>query len=228
MQTLPADRNHKEATNMDIAKTCAIVGASDFNAEHFLAHPFGFVIAADGGLAHLEACGAHPDMALGDFDSLGYVPERPVVERHPVMKDESDLELAIDRALEFGCADIVLYGALGGRADHTYATQQTMVHAVRHGARVYAVGADHMETVLHGPAALDLPACSAETFSVFAVSDRVEGLCESGSLYETDGLVLTNDLSRGLSNEFTGSPVRITLESGDLIVFLPVLPLVDL
>ena len=53
---------------------------------------FDYVIAVDAGFAHLEAIGAVPDMAVGDFDSLGYVPKCRRVSRHPVKKDKSDME----------------------------------------------------------------------------------------------------------------------------------------
>ena len=41
------------------------------------------VIAADAGLDHLEEQGIVPDLIVGDFDSLGRVPEGKNVLRHP-------------------------------------------------------------------------------------------------------------------------------------------------
>ena len=50
-------------------KTCALVGAADFNAADFVARreagAFDFVIAVDAGFAHLEGIGVAPDMAVG-------------------------------------------------------------------------------------------------------------------------------------------------------------------
>ena len=81
--------------------TCAIVGASpEFNAEDFRARHeagmFEFVIAVDAGFAYLEELGVKPDMAVGDFDSLGYIPKCRRVSRFPVKKDKSDMELALE------------------------------------------------------------------------------------------------------------------------------------
>ena len=108
--------------------TCALVGAVDFNAEDFKARQaageFDYVIAVDAGFAHLEAIGAVPDMAVGDFDSLGYVPKCRRVSRHPVKKDKSDMELAMEKALSWGHDELIVYGALGARLDHTLANLQ--------------------------------------------------------------------------------------------------------
>ena len=60
---------------------------------------FDFVIAVDAGFASLEAIGREADMAIGDFDSLGYVPRCRRVSRHPVKKDKSDMELAMEKAV---------------------------------------------------------------------------------------------------------------------------------
>ena len=107
---------------------CALVGAVDFNAEDFLARhaagAFDFVIAVDAGFAHLEGVGVVPDMAVGDFDSLGYVPKCRRVSRHPVKKDKSDMELAMEKAVTWGHDELVVYGALSGRLDHTLANLQ--------------------------------------------------------------------------------------------------------
>ena len=68
---------------------CILFCAAEFDA---LAQPIGeddFLIAADGGLRHVQALGLTPDAVIGDFDSLGYVPEQAVV--YPVEKDDTCL-----------------------------------------------------------------------------------------------------------------------------------------
>lgn len=69
---------------------CWIVGAADFDGEGFAPQPGDFVIAADGGYAHLQRIGIDPDMVLGDFDSLGAAPQHRCIVRHPVIKDDPD------------------------------------------------------------------------------------------------------------------------------------------
>lgn len=60
--------------------------------------------------------------AIGDFDSGQLEEPLPFpIERHPVAKDETDSELAIMKAKEMGYKTIILWGALGGRLDHTLA-----------------------------------------------------------------------------------------------------------
>src|SRR4051794_1456651 len=64
------------------------------------------VIAADSGLAHARALGVHVDLVIGDLDSVdptdldAAVADGAVVERHPAAKDATDLELALDPALD--------------------------------------------------------------------------------------------------------------------------------
>ena len=81
--------------------TCALVAAGDFNSEHFTKSDaigaFDEVYAVDGGYAFLDAIGREPDVVVGDFDSLGYVPQSQRLHRFPMHKDKSDLELAFDQ-----------------------------------------------------------------------------------------------------------------------------------
>ncbi|HIW76100.1 MULTISPECIES: thiamine diphosphokinase [Gordonibacter] len=205
--------------------TCALVGASDFNAEDFKARYdaglFEFVIAVDAGFAHLEALGIAPDMAVGDFDSLGYVPKCRRVSRHPVKKDKSDMELALEKAVAWDYDELIIYGALGGRLDHTIANLQLFATFSERELYVTAVGDTFALRLLTGPDVLELPDLDAGTVSVLAANDRVRGVIERGLEYSLNDEDLTNRTSRGLSNELTGEPARIAVEEGTLYVFYP-------
>ncbi len=117
---------------------CALVGASEFNAEHFqmmdAAGAFDYVIAVDGGFAHLESIGRQPDMAMGT--SIPWATSRAFpVSRFSSNKDASDMELALRRAKTFGHKEIYVYGGLGGRLDHTLANLQLFSCSARRGLR---------------------------------------------------------------------------------------------
>ena len=77
------------------------------------------IIAADGGLRNAALRGGTPSLVLGDMDSLesAQVPEGARL--YPVRKDATDTMLAIKPGLEEGCREFLLFGALGGRLDHT-------------------------------------------------------------------------------------------------------------
>ena len=120
-------------------KVCMIFCAGGFSG---LLQPMpqdALVIAADGGLRHTEKLGLQPDIILGDFDSLGYVPEGAAV--YPVEKDDTDSMLAIKQGLAQGCDTFYLYGALDGkRLEHTVANFQALQYLADHGAKGYLVG----------------------------------------------------------------------------------------
>ena len=137
--------------------TCALVGATYFNEQDFMARYnegfFDFIIAVDGGFAPLDRLGVAPDMAIGDFDSLGYVPRAKRVSRHPVNKDASDMELALQRAANYRHTDIYVYGGIGGRLDHTLANLQLFAAYSERGFYVTGIAEGFA-------AALPVPMCS--------------------------------------------------------------------
>lgn len=211
----------------EIEFDCALVGAASFDAPHFRNEAYECVVAVDGGFASLEREGVMPNFALGDFDSLGYVPNGVAVERHPSMKDDSDTALALDWARLQGYRGVAVYGALGGRIDHTLATCQALVGASKRAMKAVAVGEGNLMVPLssEGFNVLELPAFEQGIVSVFSMGDRAQGVTESGLKYEVDNVVLSNDVTLGLSNEFVGRPARIRVGSGELMVVLPSMPL---
>ena len=189
--------------------SCALVGAASFDADHFSAEHFDKVIAVDGGFSSLCAIGVTPDFALGDFDSLGHVPQGVPIERHPVMKDDSDTALALEWALAHGMLS-------------------ALVGAARAGMHAVAVGEGNVVVALAGGMSLEIAAKNTGTFSVFSAPDASCGLTECGPLYEVENATLRNDVTLGLSNEFVGKPVSISLEQGAVVVVLPRMPLSDI
>lgn len=204
-------------------RTCALVAASDFNGRHFTdqltAGAFDAVIAVDGGYSRVREAGCAPVAVIGDFDSLGFVPAGEAVIEHPVHKDKSDLELALDYVAEQGFARAVVYGALGGRLDHTVANLQMCARFAERGMGVRLVGADCIVDILVGPATLDLPARESGTVSVFSAVDESRGVTELGMEYTLDDATLTNRTTLGLSNELIGQPASVSVDEGTLFVF---------
>ncbi len=83
------------------------------------------VAAADGGARFLRRIGVVPSLLVGDFDSLpaedlsALAGAGAEVLRHPVRKDATDGELALDEVLRRGAGEVILAGALGA-LDHTW------------------------------------------------------------------------------------------------------------
>ncbi|MCC9623569.1 thiamine diphosphokinase [Thalassospira sp. MA62] len=79
-----------------------------------------FIIGVDGGYQRLLDEGIVPDVVVGDFDSyVGPPPEEAL--RYPSEKDVTDLEIALQLAIDRGATRMDVYGALGGRIDMTFA-----------------------------------------------------------------------------------------------------------
>ena len=191
-------------------KTCVIFCAGEFDKPMA---PVGdaFVIAADGGLKHTQKLGLTPDLILGDFDSLGFVPEGAVV--HPVEKDDTDAMLAIRAGLDAGCTNFVIYGALDGpRLDHTIANLQSLLFLAAHGARGTLVGLKNVIITVQNETVV-FPADYAGTVSLFAMGQPA-GLSIRGLKYELESGNLTPDYPLGVSNQFIGKESRIIVESG--------------
>lgn len=177
----------------------------------------GFIIAADGGLAELTRMGRRPDLIVGDFDSYdGALPEGVPVVRHPVMKNDTDTALAVDEALRRGAERIIVYGALGGRLDHSLANMQLLVSLARKRVEGLLVGKrETAAAVTNG--VLHFDASYRGTVSVFAWGGTAV-VSETGLLYGLDRFPLPDDLPRGVSNEFTGADAAVTVHRGTAVV----------
>lgn len=175
-----------------------------------------YLLAADGGLEHVQKLGLQPDEILGDFDSLGYIPQGAKV--FPVEKDDTDAMLAARRGLERGYREFVFYGSLDGpRLDHTVANFQTLQFLADHGARGWLVGNTHIVTVVKN-GSISFPATAKGTISVFCMGADARGVTIEGLHYTLQNGTLSAGFPLGVSNHFVGKPATIRAEDGSLLV----------
>ena len=194
-----------------------IVGAGDFASALFRPQPEDLVIAADGGLSRLEQCGVTPQWIVGDFDSLGYVPQGARVIRHSPIKDQTDMALAADEAVRSGCDELLLFGGTGGRFAHTLANLQLLAALEKQGLVAYLIDEVTAATALCGETLRFSEECSGY-LSVFAHGGAVSGVTLQGLKYPLTDAGLSPDYPLGVSNEFTGVPAAVTVQSGTALV----------
>ncbi len=198
---------------------CFIFGAGSFYGLPGTIRPDDLVIAADGGWRVCQALGITPDLLLGDFDSLGEVPEFGHILRLPVEKDDTDMLRAVKEGLERGETAFHLLGGMGGRrSDHTVANMQTLAYLALHGARGWLYGDGERYTAICGPDTLELKARESGILSVFCLGADAAGVAIRGAQYELDGAALTAFFPLGVSNHFVGRAVRISVDSGCLLI----------
>lgn len=197
-------------------KSCIIFCAGEFNGATLPITKNDYIIAADGGYAHVQKLGLTPDGVLGDFDSLGYVPQDAKI--FPVEKDDTDAMLAVRHGLDLGYQRFFLYGSLeGARLDHTIANIQTLQFLADHDAKGYLIGTGQIVTVVKNGSLSFLPGAEG-ILSVFCMGADARGVTLEGFQYTLDNHTLSSGFPLGVSNHFTGQPAKVSVENGSLLV----------
>jgi thiamine pyrophosphokinase len=182
-------------------------------------------IAADSGLDHARAAGVAVDVAVGDFDSVSAEgltdAEANGVEliRHDPDKDRTDLELALDLALERGAATALVVGGSGGRLDH-FAGNLGVLASPRYAAlRIEAWTAEATVWVVRGEQRFDLD--RGALLSLVPIHGAAEGVETEGLRWPLHREDLPPGSGRGMSNVVVSGPVRVVVGGGVLLVIAP-------
>lgn len=172
-----------------------------------------FVICADRGVVHAEKLGIIPDIVTGDFDSYtGEVPACGELYRAVPEKDDTDTMLAVKLALERGATDIRLYGATGGRFDHTFANVQTLIYAYNNGCKMSIHDSGNIITV-QGIGTEKYEKYKDWYFSVFSLTEKLHIGKMTGVKYPLRDYTLTQSFPLGVSNEIISTAV-VTINKG--------------
>lgn len=199
-------------------KICVIFAGGPEEGLPCLPVPEGaFVICADSGLHLAEKLMQKPDLVLGDFDSLGAVPEQLPHLTVPVEKDDTDTMLAVRVALEKGFRDVRIYGAFGGRLDHTLANVQTLEFLHNAGAEGLLVGVRDFAQMLSPGAVRRYERRDGWSLSLFSWSAECTGVTVQGTQYLLEKGILTRGFPLGVSNRITAKTAEISCEHGLLL-----------
>ncbi len=183
------------------------------------------VIAADSGAAWLASLGVRPDLVVGDMDSVDpallerLAADGTTIERHPVAKDASDAELAVDRAVRAGADEVVIIGALrGGRLDHELANLLLLADPAWRGRELRIVRGGTVAQALRGGEQMSLAGDEGDLVTLLPIAGDAVGVYTHGLEYGLDGETLSMGRSRGLSNHVVRAPASVSLDDGTLLV----------
>lgn len=179
------------------------------------------IIAADGGLAHIQTLDLKPDLLIGDLDSVTpgqvrWVEEQGAeVRRFPQDKNETDLELALLAAASTDPRRIIITAALGGRLDQTLAN--IFLLNLPQLASIDTRIDDGRQEVMIVREFVELLGEPGDLVSLLPLSPLVEGIITRGLEFPLNNESLTFNHTRGVSNRMTGSIALIEVRTGTLI-----------
>ena len=187
-----------------------------------------FVIAADSGLANTQAQSVVADLVVGDMDSVdeGQLEQAKSagakIERHPVAKDESDLELALIAALERGATRVRIVVRDGGRLDHAFANLTVLASPRWAGVEISALVGSSRVWPVHDRRTLPLQ--PGDHLSLHAIGGITTGITSHGLQYALAGERLDPFVARAIANVVETAEPTIQLESGVLLAISSPMP----
>jgi len=181
-----------------------------------------FIICADGGTRHALALNLTPNLVIGDMDSIQNDQWQRLqalgvaVELFPRDKNETDLELAINRAIELEPREIVIVAALGGRLDQTIGNIAllTDLQLATFDVRLD----DGVEEMFFCRDQVQVQGRSGDIVSLIPWGNPVRGVQTQGLKWILDNETLYPEKTRGISNEMLSESANIKISSGNLLI----------
>jgi len=180
-----------------------------------------FIIAANGGVHHCLRLGLHPQVVIGDLDSLDQgilsaLKSKAIqIIQYPERKDHADLELAIRYAHEIGASDILIIAALGQRWDQTVAN--ILLPAAYASLPIQILdGAQEIYFIRPGEP-LQVVGQPGDTLSLIPLAGDVFGVTTSNLEYPLSNDTLKFGSTLGISNALVSRKATIFVESGLLL-----------
>jgi thiamine pyrophosphokinase len=180
------------------------------------------VIAADSGLHSAQRLGLAVDLVVGDLDSADPAAvdraraAGAAVEQHPPDKDATDLELALEAALDRRLGPVTVVGGAGfGRIDHFLGNAQ-VIGSPRFASlhiRWRVKGA----TVIPVHDRAEICGSPGDTITLLATGGPAINVVTNGLLWHLEGDTLEPGSTRGVSNEMTTDRATISLAKGVLL-----------
>ena len=181
------------------------------------------VIAADSGLGLAAALAVHVDLVVGDLDSVdrsqldAAIKDGVAVEEHPTNKDATDLDLALQAAVDRGATRIVLAGGGAGRLDHLLGIAMLLTDVRWAGSAIEWHSGSSITHVARDVLTLD--ALPDDLVSLIPVSDEAV-VSITGTRWLLESIPLSRGTTHGISNEALGGSVEIEVHQGVVLAVI--------
>lgn len=186
-----------------------------------LLQPDDHIICADGGTRHALALDVRPDLIIGDMDSaekdqLQKLKDIGVeLELYPRDKNATDLELAVEKAIELTPKEVIIVAALGGRIDQTLANMSVLADP-----RLSAFDVrldDGVEEILLCRDQVQVDGRSGDIVSLIPWGRTVHGVSTENLKWPLKDETLHPEKTRGISNEMIAGSATVHIQSGLLL-----------
>lgn len=183
------------------------------------------LLAADKGMEFCYEQKISPDYIMGDFDSadpkiVSHYNSSPEVEliRFQPEKDDTDMELAVRKAITLGSDKIYVLGALGGRMDHCIANIHLLKLAADAGVEMHLVDPQNDICLVQDRKIIKKEEQYGKYVSFLPFTDQVTGITLTGFKYPLAEYTMSRGTSIGVSNEIQEEMAEVTVKTGILIM----------
>lgn len=177
------------------------------------------VICCDSGMHHTKAMGITPDFIVGDFDSVNptvleeYRKMGIEVHQYPAHKDQTDMQIGIELALDKGAEELFIFGGIGSRLDHTLANAQLLYGLLKKGVRARLINENNYVELIDKELVLEKGRW--DFVSLVPLSMEVLGITLTGFSYPLNEYDLQiDDEILAVSNEIIEDVAKISIKSG--------------
>ena len=181
-----------------------------------------YIIAADGGANHCSRLSLVPDFIVGDMDSIAsrtlehFEKLHVTLEKHPVKKDSTDLELALNQAATLSASKIHILGALGGRWDMSLANILLSANEVYKEIAITLSGDDGQIQILH-PGTTSIQGQAGQRISFIPLRGDATGVTLTGFEYPLEESIIPFGSTLGVSNILEEAEATVEFKSSVLL-----------
>ena len=199
-------------------KKCIIFGGGDYCLNNkIVKEKDDFVICADSGYLHAKKTNIDVDLIVGDFDSLDIlmIDQDISIIKTSSIKDETDMYLAIQEAIKRGYQNIDIYGALGGRIEHSLANITLLKYFVSYS--ITLIDGNLRIFVLKDKDIYKIDSQCFGYVSIFSLTPTSNILIQ-GLKYELDNKDIYANYPLGIDNEAIGLDAIVKVNEGIILV----------
>lgn len=174
--------------------------------------PDDFIICADSGYDRAKSFGITPNLVIGDMDSTKYtdMPEEKIL--YPARKDFTDSELAVMYAGEQNFDEVLMFGMIGTRMDHSLANISLLSRLKN--ARII----DNNNEIFYTDGDFIIEGKKGDNLSILPAFGDVLVKSSEGLDYTLKNTLIKWGTSLGVSNVMTENKCCINIEKGSAFI----------